>query len=1061
EEEEEIAEAPPIDVKKAGEELAAALDQTAFVEMGEEDSSETLIGQAEKQAAREEEPWDEPEIALLPSTEDESSEWEVELAEEAVLAPSLDVHKAGAKIADALDQTEFFELDSKGFDTTLIGEAEKKAQEKTAEQPSSIVAMVPVETEPVEELSFFEIEFGSTKETSRKEARLAAAEKKAESLEVFELNEDPVESALASLVSEEGEEPVAAEPPVDLEKAGEKIATALEQTQFLEMGEQNFNETLIGQGEKRAAREEEPWDEPQIALLPTEEESDEWEVKLEEEIAVAPSIDVEKAGAEIADTLDQTEFFELDDENEEKTLIGQAEEKAAIVQETEVEIVQEPLAEQEKTFEIEFGSDREELAIDEEIDFLEKETFEVEEMITATPVIEEPPPEVELAEDDSLEFEFSHEEESLLAAKERALEKKEEGLTKQASEEVAAAIQQTHFVDSEHAHEETLIGQAEHKAQEQLTKAISKEASDKIATAVDQLEFFELTEQGREETLIGQAEKKVEALAQATPPYAKDDTEKQSCIDADPNQMRPIISNLKGLVLIDSSDHLLDADELKGIEGFCVRGLDIPSSKGLQEKLDPIYLNQPLDLGKINSIKQAIHEYYQAQHNPFILVAVPKQCISYNVLQLVVIKAKVGDIRVEGNRWFSDKTLTQYVKAKPGQGINVDTLQTDLNFINRNPFRRVNIVYAPGKETGTTDLVLAAEDRPPYRFYMGADDTGLLSTGRERLFGGFTWGKAFGLDHILSYQYTASYNLKSFQSHTLQYMALLPWKHMLNFYGGYSTVHSNLPFPGSTNLGVSGQLSGRYSMPFHTTPRFSDEYSVGFDYKGTNNSIQYSELYSTITKEVNLTQLVFEYRLHKEWNTCRIEMNDENFASLFTFLANQSLADYQTLRPNATTRWYYNRGSIRYIQRLPHDFSLTIWARGQFAFGVLLPSEQLGIGGHDTVRGYEERQLNMDNGLISNIEIRTPPISLISGFRKHPVKDSVQLLAFIDYGVGTNNNLLPGEPNYDYLFSTGPGIRYTLDPYISARLDWGIKLHNSAIFQGGWSMIHFSGTVSY
>lgn len=41
--------------------------------------------------------------------------------------------------------------------------------------------------------------------------------------------------------------------------------------------------------------------------------------------------------------------------------------------------------------------------------------------------------------------------------------------------------------------------------------------------------------------------------------------------------------------------------------------------------------------------------------------------------------------------------------------------------------------------------------------------------------------------------------------------------------------------------------------------------------------------------------------------------------------------------------------------------------RGQLASTNLLPSEQMGLGGYNSVRGYLERQVNVDNGLIVNL----------------------------------------------------------------------------------------------
>ena len=976
----------------------------------------------------EDEPWDESPIAFVAE--------ETEFSEETpILAIELPVIEA---IVAALEQSEFIETEEEPRDEPPI---EFVAEENEFSEETPILAT---------ELPVIEA--------------IAATPEQAEFIET---EEEPLDDPLTEFIAEENE--FSEETPILVTELSvlEFAEEPIKQTPSLETTptpspQKNKKQPLV------LLIEEEPWDEPPIAFVSEEVEFSEETPILATELPVTEAI---------AAALEQSEFIETDDENPEETLLGKARARKNL-QYREQEFVQEtPITKVvENEQELVFGEEtppRDDFIID----FVAEEEFsdfeEPDEAIAAVEekgqeelilaFVDEKEIDTPMAEsqDDELAVEFgvTDEEFSDFEEPDEAIAVAEE---KEQKEPIVAFIDEeeicTPIAASQDDELEVEFGVTEEDTAQETLFAAEEEAGyseEAIATTGDEAPVaieFGIPEEEQEEYFLVEDEYAIEE------PIAG----KEVCIDTETPQERPIISNVRGLVLIDNQDNLLDDETLKEIEGFCVLGFSVPGNpKDLQSKLNPIYLNQPLDLSKINVIKQAIHEYFQANHNPFVLVSVPKQCISYGVLQLVVTEAKVGNIRVEGNRWFSDKCLKQYVKAQPGQGINVDTLQTDLNFINRNPFRQVNIVYAPGKQTGTTDLVLAAEDRPPFRIYAGADDTGLLTTGRERIFGGLTWGKVLGFDHILSYQYTASYNLKSFQSHTLQYMMLFPWKHTLNLYGGYSTVHAALPFPEATNLGISSQLSLRYTLPFQTTPRFSDEFSFGFDYKSSNNTIQYSQLFPNVAKQVNLTQLVFEYHLNKEWNTSRLEFTGELYGSPFTFLANQSEADYETLRPNADTKWFYGKGSLRFTRKLPLDFALTIWGRGQFAVGNLLPSEQFGIGGHATVRGYEERQLNMDNGFIGNIEFRTPPISLISTFRKHPIKDSIQFIGFLDYGVGTNNTTLPGEPNYDYLFSIGPGVRYTLDPYIAARLDWGVKLHNAALFSGGWSMIHFSGTISY
>ncbi len=538
--------------------------------------------------------------------------------------------------------------------------------------------------------------------------------------------------------------------------------------------------------------------------------------------------------------------------------------------------------------------------------------------------------------------------------------------------------------------------------------------------------------------------------------------------EADAADKKIILEHIKGIALIHSQDHLLTREELNAIEGVYVSGdLHLPSSiDRLADKLEPLYLDRPLTAKTMNQIKKAIGLYYRHYGQPLVIVTIPKQCITEGVLQVVVTEAIVGQINVEGNQWTRAHILTGYLHAKPGQSLNIARLQQDISFINRNPFRRVNAIYSQGKETGTTDITLSMEERRPYRFYGGADNTGLDRTNRQRLFTGVSFNKILSLDHFFSYQYTTSYDLHRFRGNTAQYVALLPWEHAIHFFGGYSTAHGHMPFPEFTNEARSTQASFRYEIPALMGEKLHCTCRIGFDYKNTNSTIFFSESYTNFSSSnVNLSQFVFESNIGYEWKTCRLDADLELYFSPGEMMENETPALYNSLRPGATNHWLYGRGGLRYTQSLPGEYSLTIWGRAQLSDSALLPSEQYAIGGHTTVRGYDENQLTMDNALLANVEIRTPPIRLIATIRRFPIKDALQFLAFFDYGFGTNHGIAPGEASPIFLMSAGPGIRYTMDPYFSARLDWGWKLHTESHatqnFTGGKSMVHFSTTFSY
>ena len=130
------------------------------------------------------------------------------------------------------------------------------------------------------------------------------------------------------------------------------------------------------------------------------------------------------------------------------------------------------------------------------------------------------------------------------------------------------------------------------------------------------------------------------------------------------------------------------------------------------------------------------------------------------------------------------------------------------------------------------------------------------------------------------------------------------------------------------------------------------------------------------------------------------------------------------------------------ITRLPSDFSWVLRLTGQVADGNMVASEQLGVGGFSSVRGYDEREVNGDRGFYMNNELRAPPFSLLRIFGKAKLADQLQFLGFWDYGLAENKDPLSNESTA-HLQSVGGGLRYTVNRYLSVRFDYGIQLMDS------------------
>ncbi len=518
-----------------------------------------------------------------------------------------------------------------------------------------------------------------------------------------------------------------------------------------------------------------------------------------------------------------------------------------------------------------------------------------------------------------------------------------------------------------------------------------------------------------------------------------------------------------GLVLVGSQEEVLDHKQLEDIKGFQAIGLRIPGgAHGLQEKLAPLYLDQQIDVATVEKIQNTIIAYFRENHHPFMVVGLPEQDVTAGVLQLIVYESTLNDFIVRGHEWSSPDKLEGYFGLETGRTINQQGLLETLHFINRNPFRSATLVYAPGIEPGTTDILLRVEDRKPWRVYAGAENTGTPSTDRQRWFAGFNHGNVFGLHHIIGYQYTASYDVDKFQAHTVQYIAPLPNQHILNVYGGVSFVHPKLRNPVSRNEGFSGRGSLRYTIPFLTGNYLHQELIFGGDYRRTNNTIEYSDIFPRFGNTVTLTQLAFEYGAIYQREDYTVDFLAQLFWSPGAWLSDQSDEDFSSLRPGAGNYWVYGTATLVYIQKLPQDFSIYLEAQGQLSAQDLLFSQQFDVGGYSTVRGYEAYQLTGENGALGRFEIRSPVFQLFTMCANKPKNpDALQFLVFFDAGYTRFKTRLLGAPKDDYLIGTGPGLRYAWNPYLTARLDWGIKLHRSSRFSGGDSMVHFAVTGSY
>lgn len=542
---------------------------------------------------------------------------------------------------------------------------------------------------------------------------------------------------------------------------------------------------------------------------------------------------------------------------------------------------------------------------------------------------------------------------------------------------------------------------------------------------------------------------------------------------ADPGKQ--LLASLKGLVLVPSVHKIVTSGvNTTGI--IADPGLPLLADPGIRAKL-AAFLGKPLHQGDLTRISNVIVAWYRSHDLPVVSVAFPKQDITGGTLQAVVTVYKLGQVKLRGAHYFDKDVLKSEMQLKPGDRIDFGKLKADLNRLDRNPFRSVGAVLERSHVPGDTDLDLKVQDRFPLRVYAAYDNDGQPVTSRDEYSVGFNWGNVFGLDQQFSYRFITSPDLWSsrnrgaghssnprFMGHSVDYLAPLPWGDFVSAFGAYV---EQVPDLGQNfdQIGHSLQLGLRYEKILPTLGAFSQQLQFGFDYKRSDNNLSFGGT-SVFASATNVEQFLLIYSGTLLDGYGQTSFTNQLVASPGGLSDGNTSAVFRASGvAGARADYVYDNLRVTRLFVLPHQMRALIRLEGQLASSELLPSEQLGLGGTGSVRGYDPRVANGSQGVLGSFELHGPAIHplehLIGDQAGATLQDSADFFAFFDYGSIAYKNAQQNLPGNTTLDSVGFGLNYSIGRYLDARFDYGWQLAKApgATSRGG--LANVSITMAY
>lgn len=497
-----------------------------------------------------------------------------------------------------------------------------------------------------------------------------------------------------------------------------------------------------------------------------------------------------------------------------------------------------------------------------------------------------------------------------------------------------------------------------------------------------------------------------------------------------------IVDSLNAIIVLDDKSKVDPEDAFAEARGVSYN-FDAQTSLVYGSEIKQILrrnLGQPITLRRLNEMSRDIIKAYRRCGQPVVDVQIPEQKITSGSVQIVVIESRIDRILVSGGEYSNSCALRDEItNSVVGNRIYESCLQEDLFWLNRSPFRRVELDLQSGSKDQTSDLLFNVHDVRPVRGYVGYEDTGVETLGRERLIGGLVLGDVFGQDGRLGYQYTTDADMSALHAHAASYQVDFGREWSLLAYGSWASSSPTLPAP-LIQSGESWQAGLAMSQYAIRTATEEQSISLGIDFKSTDNSLEFGTT-NVSTSTADLIQLNIGYDgLWRQRNGNFLSLSyDLNIGPGSGFTSNSSAANFSSIRAATDPSYFYWRSQASARAALGSKFEFRGNAVGQISNDRLLFSETLGLGGYDSVRGYDQRTLNGDSGWILNLEVGPNPWNR----ERFGQQTSTRIFTFADFGQASTKGSVVGEIGDEIISSVGIGMRYSVSNRCNLRLDYG------------------------
>jgi hemolysin activation/secretion protein len=471
------------------------------------------------------------------------------------------------------------------------------------------------------------------------------------------------------------------------------------------------------------------------------------------------------------------------------------------------------------------------------------------------------------------------------------------------------------------------------------------------------------------------------------------------------------------------------------IDNFVVEGSTVFSEEDF-EKITKRYTNRAITFAELLQLRSELTQLYLDKGYITSGAFIPTQKYQDGTVVIEIIEGELEDIKVSGNSRLNSGYIRSRISRGARKPLNREKLLESLQLLQLNPLiDNLSAELSAGTRPGESLLELEIKEAKTFNTQLSLDNGRSPAVGSFRRQIQVSEANLFGGGDSISGGYSNTDGSNAFDfNYTLP---VNPRNGSLSF--SYGTSDSDVIEEPFSVLDI--QSKSRYyelslRQPIVQNP--NQEFALGItaSRRESKASLFDGEIpfpNSPGADEDGKTS-ISAVRFFQEWTN---RSSSQVFALRSQFSVGLDALDSTINNESPDSRFYAWRGQAQWVRLLAPDTLLLLRGDVQFADRPLVPLEQIGIGGQESVRGYRQDALLTDNAVFASAEVRLP-IARFAG-----ENNLLQLAPFIDFGTAWNRGGRDDESNSDEtdtLLSLGLGLRLQLQQRLTARFDWGIPL---------------------